>query len=73
MTHPLDILPSDLSRERLLDAKQTAALYGLSVPHFRRQYRKGAIPKPILIGERKYGWRAGLVLDDIAARKPAAT
>lgn len=68
--HSID-LPDDLNRKRLLDTKQTAALYGISVPHLRRMYRAKKVPSPIQIGERKYGWPAGVVLDDIASKAAA--
>ena len=65
-------LPEELQRERIIGTSQTAALYGKSVAHLRRLYRAKKIPAPIKIGERKYGWRVGAVLDDIAAKSAAS-
>lgn len=61
-------LPDNLARERVLDTTQTAELYGVSIVALRRLYRTNKIPRPLKIGERKLGWRAGAIIDDIAAR-----
>ncbi len=61
-------IPPDLSRERLLGTEQTAEFLGMSVPHLRRLYRAKKVPTPIKIGERKYGWRLGGLIDFIAAK-----
>jgi predicted DNA-binding transcriptional regulator AlpA len=66
-------LPENLARERILDTTQTAEMYGVSVVSLRRLYRAEKIPKPIKIGERKLGWKAGTVIDDIEARASQAT
>ena len=58
-------LPAFLDRHRILNTKQTAELLGFSVPHFRRLYRTGRVPKPQPIGGRKLGWPAGVILDII--------
>ena len=65
-------LPADLGRHRILSVAQTAALYGISVVHLRRLIKGGKVPEPIRIGERKLGFVAGVVLDDIAARTSSA-
>lgn len=67
-------LPTDLGRSRVLDAKAAAAYWGVSLPHWRRQYRAGKVPAPIRVGERKLGWRIGDLADGLAARlyEPAA-
>ena len=65
-------LPSDLNRERLLDTEQTAEFLGMSVPHLRRLYRTKRVPDPIRIGERKYGWRLGQLIEFVATKSTAA-
>lgn len=57
--------PPDLGRNRILDTKAAAELYGFSVSHFRRLYRNGTVPAPIRISDRKIGWPAGVLIDDI--------
>jgi predicted DNA-binding transcriptional regulator AlpA len=59
----LSSLPPELMRSRILDSAQTAEFIGLSLPHFRRRYRAGTAPIPIKIGERKFGWRVGDLVD----------
>ena len=56
-------LPEYLDRHRMLDAKQAAELLGFSVAHFRRLYRTGKVPAPRMIGGRKFGWPAGVIVD----------
>ena len=62
------ILSTDLEKSRILNSAQSAQFIGLSVPHFRRLYRCGKAPKPLLVGERKYGWRAGDLVQWLATR-----
>ena len=64
-------LPSDLGRNRILDAATAAKFWGVSLAHWRRMYRTGAVPKPIKIGERKLGWRVGTLVDALDARERA--
>jgi predicted DNA-binding transcriptional regulator AlpA len=61
-------LPSDLARSRVLNAAASAAFWGVSLPHWRRLYRKGKVPQPIKVGERKLGWRIGALADALAVR-----
>lgn len=68
---PLDSVPPEYARNRVLDSKQAAQLLGLSLPHFRRQYRLGKVPSPIRITERKLGWPFGLLADFVAERTAA--
>ncbi len=56
-------IPQELSRNRVLDSRQAAEMCGFSLPHFRRLYRNGRVPKPIQLGERKLGWQAGTLID----------
>ena len=65
---PLDSVPADYARNRVLDSQQAADFLNLSLPHFRRLYRLGKVPKPIHITERKLGWPFGLLDDFVAAR-----
>lgn len=61
-------LPSDLGRNRILDAGVSAAFWGVSLPHWRRLYRTGKVPQPVRVGERKLGWRVGVLADALATR-----
>jgi prophage regulatory protein len=61
-------LPPDLGRNRVLDAAAAAAFWGVSLPHRRRLYRTGKVPPPIKVGERKLGWRVGVLVDALVAR-----
>lgn len=63
---------SDLNRERLLGSEQTAEFLGMSIPHLRRMYRANKVPAPIKIGERKYGWRLGILIDFVTAKSNKA-
>ena len=65
-------LPASLNRDRVLDSAQTAKFLGISVPHFRRLYRAKKVPLPIMIGYRKYGWQAGVLIDFVAAKTEKA-
>ena len=65
-------LPSDLNRERLLGTEQTAEFLGMSIPHFRRLYRAKKVPSPIKIGDRKYGWQLGVLIDFVTAKSEKA-
>jgi prophage regulatory protein len=64
-------IPSDLSRDRLLDTGQTAEFLSISIPHLRRLYRAKKVPEPIKIGERKIGWRLGVLIDFVAVKSAA--
>jgi predicted DNA-binding transcriptional regulator AlpA len=66
--HSLPTLSHDFEKNRILNSAQSAEFIGLSVPHFRRLYRAGKAPKPLLIGDRKYGWRAGDLVQWLASR-----
>ena len=66
-------IPTDLNRERLLGTEQTAEFLGMSVPHLRRLYRAKKVPDPIRIGERKYGWRLGQLIEFVAAKSNPKT
>ena len=65
---PSDVA-SDIARQRVMLAGEAAAFLGFSLPHFRRKYRKGEVPKPIRLSERKLGWRVGDCLDWLNSRE----
>ena len=68
----LNSLPSDLARNRILDSAKSAEFWGVSTAHWRRLYRAKKVPAPIRIGDRKYGWRLGDLIDGLAERAEAA-
>lgn len=61
-------LPVELTKNRILDSAKASEFVGISLPHWRRMYRAGTAPKPILLGERKYGWRLGDLIDWLDAK-----
>jgi prophage regulatory protein len=65
-------LPASLDRARVLDSGQAAKFLGVSLAHFRRLYRKKQVPSPILIGDRKYAWQVGVLVDFVAAKTEKA-
>jgi predicted DNA-binding transcriptional regulator AlpA len=65
----LNNLPSDLGRRRILNAVEASRYWGVSLAHWRRMYRAGAVPKPIQISERRVGWRIGALADALDARE----
>jgi len=67
----LDNVRDSLNRERVLDTAQAAEFCGFSIPHFRRLYKAHKVPAPIKIGERKYGWRLGGLIDFVVAKAAA--
>jgi predicted DNA-binding transcriptional regulator AlpA len=67
----IDALPPELARNRILGSADAAAFWGVSLPHWRRMYRLGQVPKPIKLSLRKYGWRVGDLVDALAARSAA--
>ena len=68
---PLDGVPVAYARNRVLDSQQAATFLGLSLPHFRRLYRLGKVPRPINITERKLGWPFGVLNDFVVSRTAA--
>lgn len=61
-------LPSDLGDDRILDAHQAAALTGVSVSTWRRQYWAGKTPRALHVGERRIGWRVRDLKNYLAER-----
>jgi predicted DNA-binding transcriptional regulator AlpA len=68
MTATLDHLAPEFARHRVLDTAEAAAFCRFSVPHWRRLYRTGKVPKPVRLSARKYGWRLGDLIDFIDKR-----
>jgi predicted DNA-binding transcriptional regulator AlpA len=64
----LNSFPPDQTRNRILDSRQASAFWGVSTAHWRRLYRAGKVPSPIRIGDRKYGWRIGDLIDGLDER-----
>jgi predicted DNA-binding transcriptional regulator AlpA len=69
VTNSLDNLPADISRHRILNSAEAARFWGVSVPTWRRMYRAKVVPLPIQLSARKLGWRAGDLIDALAARQ----
>jgi predicted DNA-binding transcriptional regulator AlpA len=67
----LNSFPPDLTRNRILDSGQASEFWGVSTAHWRRLYRAKKVPSPIRIGDRKYGWRIGDLIDALAERAGA--
>ena len=67
----LNSLPPDLGRNRILDSAKAAEFWGISLPHWRRMYRAQKVPAPIKIGDCKYGWRLGDLIDGLKQREVA--
>lgn len=55
---PLAYMDGSVRTHRLLSSRQTAVLLNCSTVHLRRLARRGKIPKPLRIGDRKLAWRA---------------
>jgi predicted DNA-binding transcriptional regulator AlpA len=68
----LDHLPPDMVRRRLLDTAEAAEFCKISIPHWRRLYRTGKVPRPVRLSARKYGWRLGDLADFIDQRAGVA-
>ena len=70
-TAPQPTAPFDRERAKVLGSAEAAAFIGLSLPHFRRLYRLGKVPKGIQVGERKLGWQVGVLADFLDAKTAA--
>jgi predicted DNA-binding transcriptional regulator AlpA len=64
-------LPDGLGLERILSARQSAELLGISLATFRRQHWAGKIPPTIRLSERRLGWRVKDLLEHISRRAMA--
>jgi predicted DNA-binding transcriptional regulator AlpA len=65
---PIDNLPTDLGRFRILDLRESAAFVGLEYSSWRALYARNETPRAVKIGARKLGWRLGDLVDWIEAR-----
>lgn len=60
------LLPNGLEHQRVLNAQQTAKLFGLSTMTIRRLYWAGKLPPAIRLSQRRLGWRVGDLLQHLA-------
>lgn len=67
-SNKFDSLPADLARHQILKTAQAAAFCNYSVSHWRRLYRSGAVPRPIKLSPRRFGWRIGDLTDWLEQR-----
>ncbi|WP_404286439.1 helix-turn-helix transcriptional regulator [Microvirga sp. RSM25] len=72
MTNVLEQLPTEIARHRVLNSADAAKFYGVSLPQWRLLYRRKAVPAPIKLSERRYGWRVGDLIDALEARAQQA-
>ena len=63
-----DILPANLTLERILSVAQGAQLYGISIATFRRLKRAGKLPPPLQLSERRIGWRVRDLVEHLNAQ-----
>ena len=63
-----DILPANLTPERILSVAQGAQLYGISIATFRRLKRAGKLPPPLQLSERRIGWRVRDLIEHLKAQ-----
>jgi predicted DNA-binding transcriptional regulator AlpA len=61
-------IPNPLMRHQVIGARQAAELCNFSLPHFRRLYRNGVVPRPLQLGARKLGWRVADLIDWLAVK-----
>ena len=64
-------IAAEIAMDRILNSAEAAAFCGHSLPHWRRLYRAGKVPKPIKIADRKYGWRLRTLKEHNASREAA--
>lgn len=62
----LEGLPPEVAAQialnRVVGAAEAAAFCNFSLPHWRRLYRAGKVPRPVKLGGRKLGWRQGALI-----------
>ena len=68
MESGLNELPADFARHRVLNANEAAAFCSFSVPHWRRLYRAGRVPRPLQLSARKLGWRISDLIEWLARK-----
>ncbi len=62
-------LPLGLDSSRILSAKQTAEILGLSICTVRRLHWAGKLPAPIRLSTRRIGWKVADLLAFVDARR----
>ncbi len=62
-------LPAVFANERVLNVRQMAELWGVSVATIRRLGRSGQLPSTIQLSDRRIGWRAADAFAALAARR----
>lgn len=62
-------LPKDIALHCVLRTREAADFCGVSVSHWRRLYWRGCLPAPILLGERRLGWRVGDLIEWLQVRQ----
>ncbi len=72
MNTALDNPPLEIARHRILNTADAAKFYGVSLPQWRLLYRRKAVPAPIRLSERRYGWRVGDLIDALENRARSA-
>jgi predicted DNA-binding transcriptional regulator AlpA len=65
-------LPFFLERERIVSAKQSAELCGVSIATWRRMYWAGKTPQAVRVSDRRLGWRVKDLLEHLANRGEVA-
>jgi predicted DNA-binding transcriptional regulator AlpA len=64
-----DSLPEIFAHERVLNVRQMAELWGVSVATLRRLHRRRLLPSAIQLSDRRIGWRAADALAALTARR----
>lgn len=68
----LSSLPSEATRNRIVNKAQVAALIDQHPCQIDRLVKAGRFPPPLKLGARKGGWRLSTVLDHIERAETAA-
>jgi predicted DNA-binding transcriptional regulator AlpA len=68
----LSTLPPEVTRNRIVNKAQVAALIDQHPCQIDRLVKAGRFPPPLKIGARKGGWRLGTVLDHLERAETAA-
>ena len=68
----MSTLPDSLNDQRVLDARQSAELIGVSIATFRRLGWAGKLPPSIQVSDRRLGWRVSDLRQWLTSRQTAA-
>jgi len=68
---PLSRLPADVTENRMLIAREAAALCGYGYDQWQKLYQKGLTPPPVKLSARKYAWKLKTLLDWIDSKAAA--